>query len=447
MKFLFRFAKVTFSSIIMTATLSSEADSLNRLALLADGREKVQQATERARENPCDRPAVYEFLRMATDPSATELCPKMMVLDQRAERVSLDINDLFKIQYVIVAKGEELANQFGHSALRFIFCNDRQCKNPYSYDLGFAAQSAGEPFSAYEGLVGGYSSALFFNNSFDFERQKRFEELRGYEAYNLKLNEKEKTLMFYALVEYFWIASHPYRFLNNNCAAEILKVLQIAFDDHDPLQKVSTVLLTPSRLLTALQASARVTPDNSSASRKKNLDLYVKQLKLNGITKSSSLTSYWKSPAHTRKVAEGLLNIESTSQLLLLEESTLQQLVRRAKNKTLICLFSDQQQSPMIKDLAREYKKALKDLLPANLRLIRGDTVPHPEQIISDLEIETRRSTLSSLQKQVWANCSSVPEINYFVEEIAETQSNISWLKNYLVNKIYFYKQTNKEIM
>lgn len=217
----------------------------------------------------CRRPALYEFFTEALNykPYANRQCVinnKVTVIGQVQQSGSLDLNRLYRVDYLLADEGSSMDSMYGHSMLRLVFCAPKKEKsekcvtdvsshiivsfrgsltegrasevmdeqnvlkksmqliNKYLQQAKVSLLNALNSF----GLFGQMPSHMYLllwetvrpeYNDFDF---------RNLVSTPLNLSEDEKRSLLNRILEINWGYSGSYNFFTNNCKSEVLDLLK-----------------------------------------------------------------------------------------------------------------------------------------------------------------------------------------------------------------------------
>lgn len=217
----------------------------------------------------CRRPALYEFFTEALNykPHANRRCVidnKVTVIGQDQQIVSLDLKQLYRVDYLLADEGSSVDSRYGHSMLRLVFCDPKNEKSEVCVDDVASHVIVSFRGSLTEGrasevmdeqnvlkksilLMNRYFQQTKINilnalNSFGLFGQMpsqmyllRWETVRP--EYNdfdfrnlistpLNLSEEEKQTLINRILEIKWGYSGSYNYFTNNCKSEVLDLLR-----------------------------------------------------------------------------------------------------------------------------------------------------------------------------------------------------------------------------
>lgn len=289
--------------------LAGAASSPSRLELPTDVLRGFEETFRREPAKACARPGAYEYLRVSgrlMGPPIDELCPRFTLFSERGEALPLDFDRLYEVQYVVAGAGAGAASRFGHSMLRFVFCKPRRAPGPdcrkdefYAVDLGFAAHTDTQNFSVVGGVTGRYPAWVIVSADSDLRLRYLRDELRDLRAYPLKLDAATKRLLLALTVERYWTHDLPYRFLDNNCAGEVLNLLLASLPPHHGLNAATPDWLRPRRLLERLRqfGLADATTEFVWSAGRETLETRLRALPV----KARTVPQYIETPASVRR--------------------------------------------------------------------------------------------------------------------------------------------------
>jgi hypothetical protein len=219
----------------------------------------------------CRKPALFNFYKnlLNTDPYPNRSCSLnktvMMSSAQGFLPVKLDIERVYRIDYLMAAPGTDMSSGFGHSMFRIVMCapdrfdyiskkqipatpNGPKCLEDKLYHLvvSYRANVEDATLSYVKGILGGYPSMLFILNFADVLDEYNKDELRDIISYPLKLSQEEKNEFIEKVIEEHWGYKGSYKFFTNNCAVESQDLLKNALGRSQMANKSS---LTPNGVL------------------------------------------------------------------------------------------------------------------------------------------------------------------------------------------------------
>lgn len=222
-------------------------------------------------EYACRKPALYSFYKklLNTEPFPNRACEMghtvMMSSSQGFLPVKLDLERVYRVDYLMAAPGAEMSSGFGHSMFRIVMCaperydfitNKQIPATPYGpkclddklYHLvvSYRANVEDATLNYMKGIFGGYPSMLFILSFADVLDEYNKDELRDVASYPLKLSQEEKADFVAKVIEEHWNYRGSYKFFTNNCAVESEDLLKSSLGRSQLSQKSS---LTPNGVL------------------------------------------------------------------------------------------------------------------------------------------------------------------------------------------------------
>lgn len=219
----------------------------------------------------CRKPSMFDFFKkhFEVDPFPTRRCEVnntvMMTNSAGFAPTALDINRVYRIDYLMASSGKEAMSGFGHSMFRVVMCAPehtdaisgrvipatpygKKCLDDKYYHLviSYRANVQDARLNYIKGIFGGYPSMLFILNFSDVLDEYNRDELRDVISYPLKLSAKERADFITRVKEEHWNYRGSYKFINNNCAVESYDLLKAAIDSSKLSKKSS---LTPNGVL------------------------------------------------------------------------------------------------------------------------------------------------------------------------------------------------------
>ena len=159
--------------------------------------------------------------------------------------MNLDPSLLYQVDYLLASKGKGTSSGFGHSMLRFVFCDpskvifdgvvklSKSCLDHHNYHVvvTYRANISEIQTSLLKGIFGGYQSRLFLIPFNEVKKEYNDLELRSMSAYKLDLSNIIKERIVYRTLENYWTYRNKYYFISNNCATETASLLDSVFWD------------------------------------------------------------------------------------------------------------------------------------------------------------------------------------------------------------------------
>jgi hypothetical protein len=222
-------------------------------------------------EYACRKPALFNFYKqlLNSDPFPNRACEVnhtvMMSSSQGFVPVKLDMERVYRIDYLMAAPGTDMSSGFGHSMFRIVMCAPERfdfvskkqiaatpygpkCLDDKLYHLvvSYRANVEDATLSYIKGIFGGYPSMLFILSFADVVDEYNKDELRDVISYPLKLSNAEKSEFIEKVIEEHWNYRGSYKFFTNNCAVESEDLLKSSLGQTSLASKSS---LTPRGVL------------------------------------------------------------------------------------------------------------------------------------------------------------------------------------------------------
>lgn len=235
-------------------------------------------------EFACRRPLMFDFYKkhFEVDPFPGRSCKvnNTILLTTQMGMLPYELTPdrVYRIDYLLASKGDDMVSGFGHSMFRIVMCapehydNITKKMNPASnygerclddkmfhVVLSFRANVQDSKLNMLKGLVGGYASMLFMLNFGDVLYEYNSEELRDVISYPLNLTQKEKETFLNRIVETHWNYKGNYKFITNNCAVESLNLVDNFVETRNNKNKSR---LTPYGVLKELIRAGLVTEND-----------------------------------------------------------------------------------------------------------------------------------------------------------------------------------------
>ena len=192
----------------------------------------------------CKRPSYYLYFQeqFKTSPHAEWNCSinTQIRLDDSKELIDINPDRVYRVDYLLATKGDEMISGFGHSMYRLVVCApfrkvvgpDCQKDKLYHVVLSFRANVTDIKSNPLKGLIGKYDSILFMLSFPKVIEEYNMAELRDLYSLPLTLNADQKARFIYKAIETYWGYSGSYKFITSNCASESNELLQAALNDH-----------------------------------------------------------------------------------------------------------------------------------------------------------------------------------------------------------------------
>lgn len=219
-------------------------------------------------EMSCRSPAIYRYFseRFSVtphrNPDGSPVCtPNQVVYSSRARRpLRLDPSRIYQIHYLYANSGNEAASRWGHAMLRLVVCDPKRtevgpdCLKDVSSHIiaSYRANVFDIVPSLWKGLFGDYPSNIFFFTFPEVFEEYTQNELRDLISIPLRFSPRQKTRLLEFLLEQYWTYDGRYYFLNNNCATETAKAIEIALGNPSMLSFGPKVVVEPTKLMEQL---------------------------------------------------------------------------------------------------------------------------------------------------------------------------------------------------
>lgn len=206
-------------------------------------------------EYKCRRPTLYEYFKEKLQHTpfrrfSCQINTQVKVQDKQSRITNLDLNRLYRVDYLLADKGTDIESRFGHSMLRLIFCAPEHeksilCEQDTKHHIVVSfrasvidkrdAQAVKKDSKLWDpilhylkglGIAGHYPSEMYLMsfeiilaeyNSFDY---------RNLLSIPLNLSLEEKRDLLNRVLEINWGYSGSYQFFTNNCKTETEDLLK-----------------------------------------------------------------------------------------------------------------------------------------------------------------------------------------------------------------------------
>lgn len=350
-------------------------------------------------EFQCRRPTLYDFFsrHLEAEPFKKVSCTDRfhLLLEQKTERRHLDIpkERVYRIHYLLASKGSELSSRWGHSMLLLEVCAPQrtsvgpECSQDTFHHIviGYRGIVAGLAINYSDGLTGEYPSMLMAYPLGLIRREYNMGELRDLKGYPLSLSDFEKNRLLDLIAEAFWTYEGQYRFISQNCATELLYLLQAASEDH-AFKSITPDLVTPGEvadllrkyhLIESIRTSDSATQEvlfPSSRRYLKAADHLIREYFAPGVLKASTL--------ERRRVYDMILKLPNLNpqqrlkvadQMAILQTNLIEQLKLELKKEEVRLLTTP------LKDNSLERQRAeIERQLTAQIRVRRDEYASRP---------------------------------------------------------------------
>lgn len=209
----------------------------------------------------CKRPSYYRYFsqKLNHSPFSNYDCRinSQIRLDDTHALIDISPERVWRIDYLLASKGDEMVSGFGHSMYRLIVCAPFRKKASedclrdklYHVVLSYRANVTDIKSNPFKGLVGKYDSVLFMLSFPKVVEEYNMGELRDLFSLPLELNPEQKTKFIEKALEIYWEYSGSYKFVTQNCATESTDLIQSALND---LPIIKENILTPYSLMNIL---------------------------------------------------------------------------------------------------------------------------------------------------------------------------------------------------
>ncbi len=222
---------------------------------------------------------------------------KITVSGTSIETVSLDLERLYRVDYLLADEGTEISSQFGHSMLRLVFCapgvNDPEnCLNDISHHVVVSFRASITDRSSSDlaknsdlweglkyylkglGIAGSFPSKMFLMTMTSVIGEYNQFDFRDLPSTPLKLSKQEKLDLLNRILEIEHGYSGSYNFFTNNCKTETEDLLK-AIVRNPKMNKFGA--LTPVDLRDVLYKMDMVEKDTLGEKRFRSFHHYVKE--------------------------------------------------------------------------------------------------------------------------------------------------------------------------
>ena len=222
-------------------------------------------------EYACRKPSLFNYYKklLEMDPYPNRSCSlnRTVMLSNAMGfvPVKIDLERIYRIDYLMAAPGKDLSSGFGHSMFRVVVCAPERvdliskktipatpfgprCLDDKLYHLviSYRANVEDATLNYIKGIFGGYPSTLFVLSFADVLDEYNKDELRDVISYPLNLSNSEKNDFIDKVIEEHWNYRGSYKFFTNNCAVESQSLLRSSLERSD---LATTSSLTPNGVL------------------------------------------------------------------------------------------------------------------------------------------------------------------------------------------------------
>lgn len=392
----------------------------------------------------CLRPALYTYLHSRGDVQGAKIedvCPRFRVFGSSHEEIDLDVRRVVQIQYLFSGPGEQLASRFGHTLMRIIVCNTMPCDpmNRDAINVGFAAETDSGSFSMVGGVSGKYPAQLNFIDDFETRTVNLQRDFRNLTSAPLILDAQQRSLLFYLLVERYWTYSGHYKFLTNNCASEVLKLLRVVYSNIDRFDRDKKTLLTPGKLLGVLKAANLVDVNRIETleSQRKDYEKFLANFSQMGILPSPiGLKNYCTENPGTRNLwlKSRLWNPQQKMQWKLLETMCFRRYQNQLSRFQMQALWHSKQAyacNGQRDQMKEEFQRANRSISPQSFKRIEKDLVPQLEDLLSFPEMSRNLAAQRQIQKRIdgCASALTSEKIDKAKARLAGSMANLNYLE------------------
>lgn len=191
----------------------------------------------------CKRPSYYKFFseEFEFSPYQNQDCQinTIVQLDDTKAKIDFDPKKIYRIDYLLASKGDELISGFGHSMYRIILCApfresvSKDCLKDKLYHvvISFRANVTDIKSNPIKGILGKYDSVLYLLSFSKVIEEYNESELRDLYSVPLILNDDQKERFIHKTLEMYWEYAGKYKFLTQNCASESNELFQAALNN------------------------------------------------------------------------------------------------------------------------------------------------------------------------------------------------------------------------
>lgn len=213
-------------------------------------------------EYKCKRPSYYRYFadHFKSSPYENVDCKinTLVRLDDNKALINISPERVYRVDYLLASKGDEMMSGFGHSMYRLVVCApfrktaSADCLKDKLYHvvLSYRANITDIKSNPIKGLVGKYDSVLYMLSFPKVMEEYNMMELRDLYSVPLNLSAEQKERFIHKTLETYWEYTGSYKFLSQNCASESNELLQGALNNH-PI--VNDSVVKPYSLLKLLE--------------------------------------------------------------------------------------------------------------------------------------------------------------------------------------------------
>jgi len=232
-------------------------------------------------EYKCKRPSYYRYFadHFKSSPYENVNCKinTLVRLDDNKALINIAPERVYRVDYLLASKGDEMMSGFGHSMYRLVVCApfrkiaSADCLRDKLYHvvLSYRANITDIKSNPIKGLVGKYDSVLYMLSFPKVMEEYNMMELRDLYSIPLNLTADQKTRFINKTLETYWEYAGSYKFLSQNCASESAELIQGALNDH-PI--INDSVVKPYSLVELLEKH-KLAPKDSI----KNMDEAIKK--------------------------------------------------------------------------------------------------------------------------------------------------------------------------
>jgi hypothetical protein len=365
---------------------------------------------------PCRRPEkaryfdkVFNVLRRKNDCLNYELAvPTPLDKKQQLIRLRLNHSYIKDIGYAVSDNGQSIQSLFGHSMLIIHYCPDgiNACSRPQRFSISFTAYSENTFISYLRGIFGGYPSNLQIKSLSEVLNKMKLE-LRSIKEYKLKIDRIQKERLLNRVLSYYWEYQSDYKYIANNCAIELWRIIQYAYNNGELYR---TSITRPIGILRELNRNKLVdsTPRiygsteeltntfNRLELRNENLLKYIhmhpakrRDKYLNKLGRHNDIAAYYKLEIFSELFWQEKFYKEAEANQLLLKNERVQQLIRMINETWFVINYGIDLNNGYGIPLTEDYRFAtgrdIKEML-TDLEEMKKELIPY---IFDGLEFQT----------------------------------------------------------
>lgn len=384
----------------------------------------------------CRRPDLAHYFDQLFNQTSSTQCKAIdfIYLEDTGKKITLNGSTIRSVRIVYAQPGQELMSKWGHAQIELVVCENTQISNTECdqdlrnhLSIGYGPNISNLESNLFKFVFGGFGIRLYATTFFETLQNYRHNEIRDVWSYPLRISDSEKQTLAENLLVDYWSYEGDYFALSENCATNILLLLERSLNNADDLNILLPIV--PKTLIENLIVIGRVTFEKSQVriypsilyDLNKSISLLTSAHIINGVSLEQLLT---QSTAENRAAYAYRIRLLPEKErkvlmaaLYIIENHIEGQLAHKEYNR----IYNS---APHIRERMNELNKSSLRISAAAFNpqaSSRTYGIPIAFEVFTDVDNALRETRQSSTQIKNYAD-------QFISDELIQTRKN---LKNY----------------